>query len=536
MNRSINPKSTYGVFAGFILIAALGVTIFSQTLGPRWWYRVQQDRLFSDRYNLAREMYPEIDENSSLEDHITFQELMIASGKRHHAERLYADKVKMHPSSAALQALFARVTPIPFRKQNLLEKAQSLDADDPAVRFVTTEDYLNRGLLLKTMEFLKRETFQSWLRWSLEAQTAWALGDSERASAAFQKALEDKNLPRASLSAQILPPSLLSVHLSYCQFLSEQKENMSERNPLPAFQSKRSASLPLVYAYDVLISGKSVKELLPSIPDSVTKNPDALTVLARAAVKLKDYEIARTLLSDSLRINPHQPNALVCQGVIALAEGDDRKADELFSSELDDRSRRVDRNFHCRMGRLLALENQSDYALKHYVKALGTVPDNLILLKKLARSYKEKHEYEKTIETLNRAYALKPKDAETLNGLADIYSILHDREHLIQTISELLDLDIHDRLIRKRLADLYIDKGEINRAIGLYDSYIQRFPDKSVWCYAEIVRIHLKNGNLDKADRILQNALKTITDDNEKKELMKALNDVEIAKTGSSKN
>ncbi len=536
MNRIFNPKSHYAVFIGFVLISAIVAIAFRQTLGDRWGYHAHRNRLQSVHYQFARELSPKLTPFSPLEEHITYQELMIAAGKRRHLARRYADRAEKNPSSAAMQALYARVANHPRRKENALKKAQSLSPDDPAVRFITIENLVEKGFNLQAMTSLNKPGSRSWLWWSLEAQAAWALGYNQHAFNAFQQALNDKDLPSASLYAQISPPSLLGVQLTYYQFLSEQDQETL--NSFPRIPPVRSDTFTLVDAYQVLNSGASEKNGEGSASpqmDSIQYDPDVLNVHARAAMKRGDFERARTLLARSLRIHPRQPAALVYQGIISLSKGDRDSAKKRFSYGLDSKSRRFDSKFHSRMGHLLTLENQPDYAFKHYIKAHGTVPDNLILLKKLAGEYKKNMKFDLAEETYHRAYLLKQKDAEILNGLSDIYLFLNDKDRLIQITGELLDVDIHNHAVRKRLADLYLDQGNVNRAIGFYDSYIHRFPEKSARSYAEIARIHIRKGDLSKAERIINNTLNKNRNMEGKEELLKALNEIEIAKSASSK-
>ncbi len=482
---------------GFILGAAAIIFVWLLLSLPgiidRWLYHWYQDQVESYKYASASTVHSKIYGLTPVESHLHYQNLMLEAGEKNEVQQRYNQLAEKHPENATSIALRARVVDDPQLKQDLLKKAERLDPDDTACLTVKIEELLEKSQASEAQAVLQKLKGGSWLKPYLAARIAWDTGQREQADEHFKQALHFKNTP-------------LSVGITYARFLSEKPKKQPDINPFNAWKDEKIQNDPLATAYRVTLSGNSITKKLDSLASASLYNPDSLTVLSRSAIKQGEMNTASKLLKRALRIQPDHVPALAYRGILALEEGDKRRAVSIFSTGLHNVKKDYNKEFHHKFGILLLKEGLTDYAMPHLAKIWGDPTKNLQILKIAGQTQLALGQCEKALKTFEKAKGIRPLDKEVLKGLGQAAKVCGDTAKAISAYADIVNHYFDDMDARDNLARLFAEKGEINRAIALYDLYLQRYPNSGL-AYVHVAKIHNNYGNKNKAIQILKNVL-----------------------------
>lgn len=181
----------------------------------------------------------------------------------------------------------------------------------------------------------------------------------------------------------------------------------------------------------------------------------------------KNIEKTYSLLKRAAEIDPQNVELLLSAAEIALAAGDTEGAIKYLTSVLtiDDRNERA----LIYMGTLHLFKGDIPKAKHYLTKVLTINPSSYIAYYYLAKAALQEKNIEEAKKYYEKATEINPRFREALLELAQLYSIT-DVDKAITLYSRLLEdvlilslADIGE--IKKRLADLYISKGEYGEAL-----------------------------------------------------------------------
>tara|TARA_B100001175_G_scaffold261626_1_gene230831 strand:+ start:133 stop:891 length:759 start_codon:yes stop_codon:yes gene_type:complete len=158
------------------------------------------------------------------------------------------------------------------------------------------------------------------------------------------------------------------------------------------------------------------------------------------------FDDAKRIYAKILKINPNEPNAHHLLSLIYIAEQDFNPAKDHIETAIELAPDQA--IFHSNYAGLLYSMGDAQGAIRSYKQSLK-------IDKKLFQShyalgivYSDKQEFEKSIESYNKAIDIKDDSSEAHNNLANLYSLLNNPEaeyHYKRTI-ELVPQEIFPRL------------------------------------------------------------------------------------------
>ena len=132
-------------------------------------------------------------------------------------------------------------------------------------------------------------------------------------------------------------------------------------------------------------------------------------------------------------------------------------------------------NINYYKGHHLFLNGKYVSAIPYYEKALEIDPSKIKALREIAYSYMWTERPEKAVEYFNKALVLKPEEYELKKSLAETLSWQKDYPKAIALYEEVIAAS-GDVESEKRLAEVYIWKGDTEKAKEILKKYMDRFP------------------------------------------------------------
>ncbi len=132
-------------------------------------------------------------------------------------------------------------------------------------------------------------------------------------------------------------------------------------------------------------------------------------------------------------------------------------------------------NINYYKGHHLFLKGEYVSAIPYYEKALEIDPSKIKALREIAYSYMWTERPEKAVEYFGRALVLKPEECELKKSLAETLSWQKDYPKAIALYEEVIAAS-GDVESEKRLAEIYIWKGDTEKAKEILKKYMDRFP------------------------------------------------------------
>lgn len=541
MNGIGGWRFSRGMGLGAVALVVLAGVLYGPALSARWEYAYYQNQYEARHAAQALRALPRFEDLSSPLQHVLYQDHMSSAGQSGALERQYAFLASRHPGNATALALAGRAESDPAVRQRLMEQATQLAPDDEFIRLIQIEADVNAGRIQAALDAFERIKTIHWFSAGLIARARWIQGYADQTRDSFAKALEDPDCPSA-------------VNIQFARFLCEQgaASGPNPPNPFPGWDEAAFRDEPEAFAYRAWLSGESMPSVVKVLPLSIKNNPGALIILAQAALqpylvshpisgkegasnpplsdsKNQEIQTARVLLRQAGRIAASQPEWIATCGLLALVNNQPDRARDYFATGLQSESPACNAAFHERMAHILMAFNRLDDAILHYQKAWGDIPENGLVLKKQGLTLLDQQKYGEAIARLQQAHNLAPRDTETLNALIRAYEANGNLDAALDSAAQILDQNFHDQAARGRLAQLWLKKNQPNRAIGLYVTYLNSFPNVGS-CYAQIARIHLQLGNKARAERILRNALDENPAIEDKEEIQAVLKEIETSK------
>ncbi len=521
------------------VIVLIAGWLWGPSLVFQWNYSQQWNQYRSNLAQIAESLLPQVENSTTASLHFLYQDLMKAAGQGWDAERQYQQWSSKDPQNPALLALYSRIVSDSEKKSTLLKNAIELEPENDAVLMVQIETILQEGKTAPAQKLLPLVKSDHWLRWGMESRIAERMGQIDRAKELFQKALNDGAVP-------------ISVGIEYARFLTLWTDFRagSIPNPFARWGQEILDQEPVAYAYHVWLSQKPFESGIEDLPVSVQYDPDALALLCQSILfsrinasdpssnpnlsgKHLEYSQKHRIeifLKQASQMSAQNPEVVFSQGLYAWLMNDSQTANRYFNMGIYRETDSFGREYHERMGDRLACLGQIDLAVKHYEKNGNRLPENALFLKKLADLRLKEKKYVQAVPILEQIRSFCPRDVFVLRNLAETYMQQDQIDKSRFMYGELIEIDEQDRSARDKIAEIWLKKNEVGRAIQIYQALLNRDPNNG-YCYAQIGRVLLKSGNNDRyhGETVLRKLLVDKPDIRDKDEIIKVINEIELA-------
>lgn len=147
-----------------------------------------------------------------------------------------------------------------------------------------------------------------------------------------------------------------------------------------------------------------------------------------------------------------------------------------------------------------SLADRVDRALNDYNEAIRLEPKAAGSLLNRSRIYNQRHDYDRAIADVNRAFESGLSDYGKRVGYGergDAYQAKGDNDRAIADYTDSLELDANNNVALTARGNAYYGKGDLDRAIADYDQVIARDPKYAVAYYNRSLAYRAK-GDLDR--------------------------------------
>lgn len=476
-----------------IVIATIAIVISwcliqIPTWKEQWLYHFHQNQQIANAVKSSVAVNPFLTEDHSLSSHIIFQDLLLQAGANEKLVEQYRITAEEYSKSANVLAYYARVLGDEEKSQMVLTQAEELNPNDNAVLYLKAEKAIRNGKPYEAEQISRRMDDEKWYTHAVRAKAQYQSGKIDEAKNEYAAAI-------------VCDGATTPLFIEYAEFLVDNNIDIAE-SPFAAWDEAEKIKTPLTFAYDEYLSGRDVSGIDQRLESGVAYSPDAMLILAKAALKQDHIDTAENLLNRAKRFEPQHPGINIYRGIVALKQGNQELADSLLqsSSQSGEDLTEID---HARIGLLLWNAGQTDSAMLHFQRAGTQVPALPEIALELAGSYLDQQECEKANVLIRKNLLTFIENQKTSFELAEKAKKCGALDIAAELYGAIVDSDFQNMEARVNLADIYVSRDEKNRAIQLYNIYFQLNP-KSAFSLAKVAEIHYHFDTKDKAYQILE--------------------------------
>lgn len=147
-----------------------------------------------------------------------------------------------------------------------------------------------------------------------------------------------------------------------------------------------------------------------------------------------------------------------------------------------------------------------DAAISSLNSAISMDPEVSYLKKELAVLYLHKQNYEKSLAIIEQMLAENPESVELLLLKASIRRTLNPDANVIPIYETILSLDPGKKDVYQVLGKLYIEAGELEKAVSVFEKLVSRFPGAYLGHFY-LGKIHSRLGRYEKAQSAFERTI-----------------------------
>lgn len=425
----------------------------------------------------------------------------IESGKLSEVERDLFNYVVANPTDANGFSLLAKLR----FKQNRLNEAKSLS---------------NKALSLDANLLSAKLTL---------AHTAFQLGEADQLRNVLgnisEKDISDNKiqLELAELYANIgdcqnvvklvdkLPVKIKNVDAlplrARCYLQAGNKKDLSLLIPLARIQVRQSPRVAIDFA-EILFSGgfrKETVDLMNRVIAASPNNFDALLLLAKSEISLKDLTNAKTHLVRAEKIRPDSAELFFTRSLLENEEGKYQAAYESLEKSLSFNSNNPG---SLAQYVLVALRvGQAGRAIKAAEKLLTLQPENPEFLYLYGIATLQTNNFQKAEESLAKYAEARPADSRGCLALGLAYAAQNDKlETARQQMQKCLEIDPQNFEAAFQLGLSYKTAGDAAKAAEYFERTVKLAPNYTT-ALRELGTVYLQTGAEAKARPLLEKAV-----------------------------
>jgi tetratricopeptide (TPR) repeat protein len=234
-------------------------------------------------------------------------------------------------------------------------------------------------------------------------------------------------------------------------------------------------------------------------------DPRARLLHAQALTKSGNSATARYELTRLTQDFPHNAQAQVELGLLALSEKKFHEAEDIFGKLRETGDPRAIAG----LARSYASQRQFDKAIEILNDGLKKSNNSVLLLRQIATTEAFAGKYDAAIATFQKLIALEPKSAQERMELADVLSLQGDDNHALAMYAEAAKLAPADLGAGLEFAKALGRAGSVNEARTQYQAVLKAHPDNAMALNDMAFFISENGGNLDQALGFAQRALQS---------------------------
>jgi len=236
------------------------------------------------------------------------------------------------------------------------------------------------------------------------------------------------------------------------------------------------------------------------------KAASAYFSLGLSYLELGKHQVAQRSFRKALEINPNDKHAWVNLGICYRHSGKIKKAIKAFQTSLS-----LDNKFSTAQLNLASLyeeEGNLSEALVVYKETIEQDPNNVVALSELGKLLIDINP-DKSIELLERANNLSPRDMNILNTLSNALAANSQHELALSTLEKALKVDPGNVVTLSNLSALHTQMHDVSKA-NMYTSKILEIMPKHPLANVRALQLNLKQHEKNS----LQQLLKFLDDEN----------------------
>jgi len=283
----------------------------------------------------------------------------------------------------------------------------------------------------------------------------------------------------------------ISIHYVRPLFRTDRALRDSELSPNRTSEILPPPRAPLRTAQDIAALKREELGLAETLMRDFPGNADSLIIMGNVWYRYGDAVTALKYYEKALEINPRRADVYDVMGQCALEKGLFGEAIGHWRTALSLNPRLP--NVHSNIGHALMISGKSDEAVEELEKEIQISPTSSLAYFLLGQAHKMQKEYEKAKESYEGAIRVDPEYANAYYGLANVCTKLgksDEAESYSETFKRLkaeARKDLKDRKV------VYDDIVETQKLAAL--------------TYVEVGRMYLGNGQLQKAEGFLREAV-----------------------------
>lgn len=250
-------------------------------------------------------------------------------------------------------------------------------------------------------------------------------------------------------------------------------------------------------------TNKAIDSLLAAVELSPS-NPRFTYKLAQAYQQAQHTNKALSLIVELIEKDKNSSYLYQQQGILLGLSNQHQNARESFEQAYLLDNNNIEALVH--LARMDMIEGNILSARKRLQDKLATLSDHPMLLVELGDTYTKNSEMGQAKNYYEKAYSLNRNSSLAVNKVLDVYDAESDFNNGIAVASEYLTRNNKDALLHQRLAELYLNNREFEKAINSYQLAVKYAADKAKMLSA-FAAGQLKMRNPDGAISNLQKAI-----------------------------
>ncbi len=351
-------------------------------------------------------------------------------------------------------------------------------------------------------EIAERDISADALRLKL-GQTFSLVGDCRKALETLEKlSLKIKNGDALPLRAQ-------------CYFETGESAQI---NSLLASANSLAGQNPAVSVKfaDVLIGGAMFKEsadVLRAVVKTFPQNADALILLAKAEIYLKEFQSAKIHLARASKIKPLSPELFFVQGLLEIEQGKPKESLELLEKAL---AAEPDSTVFLRQYVISAIRaNENGKAVRAAEKLLQLNPNEPDYIYLHGAAALQNNNLKAAETSLTKFFEIRPQDPRGCVALGLVFAAQPDKlDAARRQMEKCIEINPGNTEAKYQLGLSYKAQGDTLKAIEYFEATVREAPNYAV-ALRDLGTVYLQSGAEVKARGALEKAVSLLPDDAE---------------------
>jgi tetratricopeptide (TPR) repeat protein len=289
-----------------------------------------------------------------------------------------------------------------------------------------------------------------------------------------------------------------------CFLQNDDRQNLAAMIPLAKSAAKLNPETGLKFA-KVLLGGamyKESSELLRGIVAANPKNTDALLLLAKTEIYLKDFSGAKIHLSQAEKLQPNSPDLIFVKSLFENEQGNTTQAFELLEKSLTLNPKNVEILSSYAFTAIRA--NKAGKAFRAAETLLNMQPENPDFIYLYGASALQSNKLKEAENSLTKFLEMRPKDSRGCIALGLTFAAQPDKLDIARSqMQNCLTVNPNNYEAAYQLGLSYKTQGEFQKATEFLEQTVQLSPGYAA-ALRDLGAVYLQSNNEAKARPVLE--------------------------------